>query len=176
MAIDTNERARAVRASGVVFGALAILVAAGAAWWLVFRNPRPETPIARQPVRYPMLTELDSFEVADALTLVGREVSLRAVPASRVIGDWTFYIGRDAKHEIPVVIADEKSGKVEESEVRVRKGVLLDIEGSVRRNDDPKNLGNPHYIDRRELAELQTKSIYIDATRVVRHSAQRLAE
>lgn len=102
-------------------------------------------------------------QAPDRLKYVGRDVNFSNVMVQDVVGDYIFWAG-ERYQALPVVLEREARGETEESEIRIRSGQRLTIEGNVRlvsalSEDSPVwNL-----IDDQERSEIQSAVVYISA-------------
>jgi hypothetical protein len=103
----------------------------------------------------------------DKARLVGRQVALENAPVQSVVGDFTFWVGPDARRRVPVVLLGELMERQPETRVEVRQGQRVHVFGVVRRLRDVALLEEERFLSPQEREALRQSDIFISASRVV---------
>ena len=114
----------------------------------------------------PALTDVPSIVEGRAAEQVGRTVSLDDAVATRVVGDYVFWVGGN-DGEVPVILETEFGGQGAKRDVTIREGRRYRIEGAVRLVDNVAPDSRLwRLVDDREMDEIRNAGVYVGATRV----------
>lgn len=127
--------------------------------WLLGNNDRVgDREVAEAPMTTPRTTpymdeptESAAGPITDLATLAnvdaqaaGRTVQLERVRVLNVVGDRTFYVGENDAQRVFVVLNQAPTpGTPTEGRYNVQAGQMLNVNGVVRRPDDPAFAGQP---------------------------------
>jgi hypothetical protein len=101
-----------------------------------------------------VIGRLRDLLVDDQSSLVGRSVDIASVNVQRVVGDTTFWVGRDAERRVFAVLAEEGT--------ELERGQAVRLLGTVRALSGPEAFD----LSPEDAATLESETIYIEATQV----------
>lgn len=147
-----------------------VLLVAGAFQWAQSREiashviGRPATGGAERSI-----TSIEQI-VAEEIqhNLLGRDVSLWAVPVLHVPGDYVFWVGTDSTRRVAVVLLGERARRQPETEEEVRVGDTVAIFGTIREVREVRRLDEVWAMSADEWSDLGREEVYISALRVDR--------
>ena len=94
--------------------------------------------------------------------LVGKHAELRGLRVLEVVGDKTFWIGRDAKERILVYLEEEKvPGRAAEGGVAVRTGQVVDLYGAITRLPSPEQIRRQWDLTPSAFEALRREKVYL---------------
>lgn len=99
----------------------------------------------------------------------GRQVTIRGAGVQSVVGDYTFWIGRDENNRIPVVLVGEMTGRQPHGETIVRNGNVVTIFGVVRATGQGRVFEQDSLLDDEQRSQLAATDTYIAASQVLVH-------
>ncbi len=105
--------------------------------------------------------------------VAGRQVTIRGAGVQGVVGDYTFWIGRDEDNRIPVVLVGEMTGRQPHGETVVRNGDVVTIFGMIRATERGRVFDQDPLLDDEQRSELAATDIYIAASQVLVHDRYR---
>lgn len=124
-------------------------------------RPAPEKEL-------PQVLDLNLLLTApDKSRLVGRQVVLEDAPVQSLVGNFTFWVGPDARNRVPVVLLGELMMRQPESRVQVEVGQRVRVFGVVRELRDVDALEEARFLSPQERESLRQAGIFISAQRVV---------
>lgn len=133
-------------------------------------QPEQQPPEQRQPMpetQRPVADLKLLLETPDKKGLVGLQVVLEDAPVQAVVGNYTFWVGPDARSRVPVVLIGELMQRQPEARVRVREGERVRVFGVVRELRDVDVIEPTGFLSAKEREELERVGIFISAQRVV---------
>ncbi len=106
------------------------------------------------------------LESRNPVDLRERQAALLDVQVQSVPGDFTFWIGSDERHKVPVVLLGELAGRQGELRTQIRPGQRIRVFGVLRLVKGAVIFDQDELLSPEERARVLQSSLYVEALRV----------
>ena len=153
----------ASRRTGLLGGLLVLLLAFVLLAALVLVGPRAGAALASIGVgRGDVVTSLPLGKPDKLDDLVGKHAELTGLTVLDVVGDKTFWIGRDARERILVYLEeDERPGQAVEGGVDVRVGQAVDLYAAITRLPSSEQIRRQWELTPAAFDAIQREKVYL---------------
>ena len=94
--------------------------------------------------------------------LIDKRAELKGLTVLDVVGDKTFWVGRDATERILVYLEEEKRpGQAVEGDVDVRAGQVIDVDAAITKFPSPEQIQRQWDLTPATLAAIRRETVYL---------------